>query len=43
MAGYYISPALAAYGREIDDDKVVAMSTRAYTAEYLRTMLAKEG
>jgi quinol monooxygenase YgiN len=43
MNRYYQSTALYEFSREVDDATVLRMDIRSYRAEYLRTMLAKEG
>lgn len=41
MAGYYKSAELADFGKEVDETRIVALSIKAYTATFLRTMLGK--
>lgn len=43
MNAYYKSPALWEFGKEVNDDTVRHMSIKSYQADYLRTMMAKEG
>ena len=42
MAAYYAAPPLWEFGKQVDDATVRHMSIKSYTAEYLRTMMAKE-
>ena len=41
MGLHYVSPAMMELSETVDDSTIVEMSIRAYTADYLRTMLEK--